>query len=70
MQNKQYGRGKPQMHTKDCLKGAIPLFFINYILHLVPSIHNTYKHQMLYYNWVILGDMFRPLNGHLRANIE
>ena len=24
---------------------------------------------MLYYNWVILGDMLRPLNGHLQANI-
>ena len=25
---------------------------------------------MLNYNWVILGDMFRPLNGHLQANLE
>jgi len=22
------------------------------------------------YNWVILGDMFRPLNGHPQANLE
>jgi len=25
---------------------------------------------MLNYNWVILGDMFRPLNGHPQANLE
>ena len=25
---------------------------------------------MLVYNWVILGDMFRPLNGHPQANLE
>jgi len=25
---------------------------------------------MLNYNWVILGDMFRPLNGHSQANLE
>jgi len=43
---------------------------VDYILYLVPSIHNKYKDQMVYYNWVILGDMFRPLNGHLQANIE
>ena len=36
---------------------------------LVPSIHDTCKDQMFYYSWVILGDMFRPLNGHLQANI-
>jgi len=22
------------------------------------------------YNWVILGDIFRPLNGHPQANLE
>ena len=37
---------------------------------LVPSIHNTCKDQMFYYNWVIPGDMFRPLNGHPQANLE
>ena len=37
---------------------------------LVPSIYNTCKDQMFYYNWAILGDMFRPLNGHLQANVE
>ena len=37
---------------------------------LVPSIHNTYKDQMFYYNWVIPGEMFRPLNGHLQAKLE
>ena len=25
---------------------------------------------MLNYNWVIHGDMFRPLNGHPQANLE
>jgi len=35
---------------------------------LVPSIHNIYKNQMYKYNWVISGDMFRPLNGHPQAN--
>ena len=25
---------------------------------------------MLNYNWGIHGDMFRPLNGHLQANLE
>ena len=35
-----------------------------------PSIHNIYKNQMLNYNWVTLGDMFRPLNGHPQANLE
>ena len=25
---------------------------------------------MFYYNWVIPGDMFRPLNGHLKANLN
>jgi len=32
--------------------------------------HNINKNQMLNYNWVILGDMFRPLNGHPQANLE
>jgi len=41
-----------------------------YILLLVPSIYNIYKSQMLHYNWAILGDMFRPLNGHPQANLE
>ena len=50
-------------------KGSIPLCIISCILHSVPSIHDTYKDQMLYYNWVILGNVFRPLNGHLQANI-
>jgi len=25
---------------------------------------------MLNYNWIVLGDMFRPLNGHPQANLE
>ena len=25
---------------------------------------------MLNYNWFILGDIFRTLNGHLQANLE
>ena len=25
---------------------------------------------MLDYNWIVLGDMFRPLNGHHQANLE
>jgi len=25
---------------------------------------------MFNYNWVKLGDMFRPLNGHPQANLE
>jgi len=25
---------------------------------------------MLIHSWVILGDMFRPLNGHPQANLE
>jgi len=25
---------------------------------------------MLNYNWVILGDMFQPLNDHPQANLE
>ena len=25
---------------------------------------------MLNYNWFILSDMFRPLNGHPQANLE
>ena len=37
---------------------------------LVPSIHNTCKEQMFYHNWVILGDMFRPLNGHPQTKLE
>ena len=32
--------------------------------------HNTYKNPMLNYNWAILGDMFRPLNGHPQANLH
>ena len=28
------------------------------------------KNQMVCYNWVIPGDMFRPLSGHLQANLE
>jgi len=28
------------------------------------------KDQMFYYNWVMPGDMFRPLTGHLQANLE
>jgi len=32
--------------------------------------HNMNKNQMLNYNWVILGDMFRPLNDHPQANLE
>jgi len=39
-------------------------------LTLVLSIHNTCKDQAIYYNWVISGDMFRQLNGHLQANLE
>ena len=30
---------------------------------LVPSIRNTCKDHMFYYNWVIPGDMFRPLKS-------
>jgi len=41
-----------------------------YILQLVQSIHNIYRNQMLVYNWVIFGDMFRLLNGHPQANLE
>jgi len=26
--------------------------------------------QIFYYNWFIPGDMFRPLHGHLQANLE
>ena len=37
---------------------------------LVPSIHNVCKDQLYYYNWVISGDMFRPLTGHPQANKE
>jgi len=36
----------------------------------VPSIQNIYEDQMLNYNWVIFGDMFRSLNGHPQANLE
>jgi len=43
--------------------------FLIYIV-LVPSIHNTCKDRMFYYNWVIPGDMFRPLNGHPQAKLE
>jgi len=35
---------------------------------LVPSKHNKCKDQMLL-QLVTPGDMFRPLNGHLQANI-
>jgi len=37
---------------------------------LVPSIHNICKDQMYWYNSVISGDMFRPLNGHPQASKE
>jgi len=40
-----------------------------YIFQSVPSIHNIYKSQMHNYNWVIIGDMFRPLNDHPQANL-
>jgi len=52
------------------LKGGHPVVYHQYILQLVPPIHNIYKNQMLNYNWVTLGDMFRPLNGHPQANLE
>jgi len=45
------------------------VYYQIYII-LVPSIHNTRKDQMFYYNWVIPGDMFRLLNAHLQANLE
>ena len=32
--------------------------------------HIINKNQMLIYNWVILGNMFRPLNGHPQASSE
>jgi len=50
-------------------RSATLLCFV-YVLYLVPSIHNTYKDQMLYDSWVIPGDMFWPLNSHLQSNIE
>ena len=37
---------------------------------LVPSIQKVYKNQVLNYDWCILGDIFRPLNGHPQANLE
>jgi len=42
----------------------------NVYIILVPSIHNTCEDQMFYYNWVIPGYMFRPLNGHLQTTVN
>ena len=38
----------------DNMQDVQNLFKQNGHILLVPSIHNTYKHQMLNYNWVIL----------------
>ena len=54
----------------DIIEGGHPVVYHQYVLYLVPSMHNIYKSQMLNYNWVILGDMYRPLNGHPQANLE
>ena len=50
--------------------GEHPFVYHQIYTILVPSIHNTCKNHMFYCNWIIPSDMFRPLNGHLRANIE
>jgi len=47
-----------------------PVIYHQICVILVPSIHNTCKDQMFYYNWVTLGEMFRQLNGHFQANLE
>ena len=51
-------------------EGGRPVVYHQIYIILVLLIHNIYKYQMFNYNWVIFGDMFRPLNGHLQANLE
>ena len=57
-------------HYFTFFEGDHPVVYHQIHIILVPSIHNTCKDQMFYYNWAILGDMFLPLNGHLQANVE
>ena len=50
----------------------IPTTSVNIInIYYISTVNTQHmKNQMFYYNWVIPGDMFRPLNGHLQANLE
>jgi hypothetical protein len=51
------------------LKGAIPLCIIN--IYYISTVNTQHMRSPdVYYNWVIPGDMFRQLNGHLQANLE
>jgi hypothetical protein len=46
---------------------------LNPICHLLELLDHHILHVSrvgVNYNWVILGDMFRPLNGHPQANLE
>ena len=59
-----------RVDLKPFFEGGHPIVHHQIYIVLVASIHNACKDQVFYYNLVIPGDMFRPLNGHPQTNLE